>query len=61
MNLIERLENHQHYAVHDEDDACSRAAEAIVLARTIAEWHLEDGDECGIIARRLFDIIEAQA
>lgn len=26
-------------------------------AKIVAEWHIEDGDECGDIARRLFAAI----
>jgi hypothetical protein len=28
------------------------------LARAVAEWHLADNDECGVIARRLFDLLK---
>lgn len=30
----------------------------LALAKTIAEWHVEDSDECGEVARSLLSLIE---
>jgi hypothetical protein len=32
--------------------------ELLTLARTVAEWHVQDGDECGKIARRLIALLD---
>ena len=34
-------------------------SELVKLAREVAEWHLEDGDECGVTARALVKEIDA--
>lgn len=51
-------------AIFEEMGVLSRALlslnpqELLTLAREVAEWHVQDGDECGVIARRLIALLD---
>lgn len=41
------------------EEALEEAAPIFALAAAVAEWHIGDGDECGVVARELLAKIDA--